>query len=111
MRLYSAARKSNWEGEGGWTLRRIVRENETPRQSANAYISSNEIVNLTAMMVSPDSLEWTAPAGKWTVLRIGHVNTGRRNGPAPAEATGWEINKFDPELVDYQFDSYVGGIC
>ena len=108
MRLYSAARKSNWEGEGGWTLRRIVRENENPRQSANAYISSNEIVNLTAMMVSPDSLEWTAPAGKWTVLRIGHVNTGRRNGPAPAEATGWEINKFDPELVDYQFDSYVG---
>ena len=60
------------------------------------------------MMVGADSLRWTVPEGKWTILRIGHINTGRRNGPAPAEATGWEINKFDPELVDYQYDSYVG---
>ena len=108
MRLYTAARKSNWEGEGGWTLRRIVRDNETPQQSHKAYVRSAEIVDLTGMMVGADSLRWTVPEGKWTILRIGHINTGRRNGPAPAEATGWEINKFDPELVDYQYDSYVG---
>lgn len=108
MRLYTAARKSNWEGEGGWTLRQIVRENESPRQSPQAYVRSNEILDLTAMLVGPDSLVWNAPAGRWTVLRVGHVNTGRRNGPAPAEATGWEINKFDPQLVDFQYNSYVG---
>ena len=108
MRLYTAARKSNWEGEGGWTLRRILRENESPRQSAKAYLRIRDIVDLTSMLVSSDSLVWSAPKGKWTILRIGHVNTGRRNGPAPAEAVGWEINKFDPQLVDYQYDSYVG---
>lgn len=108
MRLYTAARKSNWEGEGGWTLRRVLRENERPRQSAQAYIGLGDIQDITAMLANPDSLAWHVPAGKWTILRIGHVNTGARNGPAPQEATGWEINKLDPKLVDFQFDSYVG---
>lgn len=108
MRLYSAARKSNWEGEGGWTLRRIVRENENPRQSSEAYVHFNAILDLTHSFAFTDSLTWQFPTGKWTVLRIGHVNSGQRNSPAPAEATGWEINKFDPQLVDFQFNSYVG---
>lgn len=108
MRLYTAARKSNWEAEGGWTLRRIVRENEHPQQSPAAYVNSQSILDITATMQPDGTLGWYAPPSKWTVLRIGHVNTGQRNGPAPDEATGWEINKLDANLVDYQYNSYVG---
>ena len=108
MKLYSAARKNNWEGEAGWTSRSIVREGEHPQQSMAAFVRRVDIRDLTRQLSDDDVLTWDAPAGKWTILRIGHVNTGQRNGPAPAEATGWEVNKFDPEYVDFQFNSYVG---
>ncbi len=108
MRLYSAARKNNWEGEAGWTLRSVLRENEHPQQDASAYVLSSKIQDITAQMKVDGTLQWNAPEGQWTILRIGHVNTGMKNGPAPAEATGWEVNKFDSEAVDFQFESYVG---
>ncbi len=108
LRLLSAARKNNWEGEAGWTLRSVLRENEHPQQNPDAYVSTTDIIDISSSMSADGILNWDAPEGKWTVLRIGHENTGMKNGPAPAEATGWEINKFDPELVDHQFNSYVG---
>ena len=108
LRLYSAARKNNWEGEAGWTSRSIDREAEHPKQSKAAFVQRVDIRDLTRQLSPDNTLIWDAPAGKWTILRIGHVNTGQRNGPAPAEATGWEVNKFDTEYVDFQFNSYVG---
>ena len=36
------------------------------------------------------------------------MNSGYRNGPAPAEATGWECNKLDPRGAQVQFAHYVG---
>jgi hypothetical protein len=66
------------------------------------------MIDLTGKM-SPDGiLSWDAPEGKWTVLRIGHVNTGMKNGPAPPEATGWECNKLSPAGTQANFDGYIG---
>lgn len=108
LRLYSAARKNNWEMEAGWTSRGVLRVNDHPQQDASAYVRQQDILNLSDKMNSDGCLKCQLPNGKWTILRIGHINTGMRNGPAPAEATGWEVNKFDPDCVDFQFDSYVG---
>ena len=108
MKLYSAARKNNWEGEAGWTSRSIDRGGEHPNQRPSAFVDFDGILDLTDQMAADGTFVWDVPDGKWTVLRIGHVNTGQRNGPAPAEATGWEVNKFDAECVDFQFNSYVG---
>lgn len=48
------------------------------------------------------------PAGEWTLLRVGHVNSGFENGPAPSCATGWECDKLDPRGIEANFDAYVG---
>lgn len=108
LRLYSAARKNNWEMEAGWTSRALQRINDNPQQNAQAYVRLQDIRDLSDKMDAEGNLRCHLPAGQWTVLRIGHANTCMRNGPAPAEATGWEVNKFDPECVDFQFNSYVG---
>ena len=108
VRLLSAARKQNWEGEAGWTLRSIMPESASARQSGAAYVNRNAIVDLTDRMDADGRLDWDVPQGKWTILRIGHVNTGRRNGPAPAEATGWECNKLDPSGAALHFKNYIG---
>ncbi|MGV8963501.1 MAG: glycosyl hydrolase [Candidatus Saccharimonadaceae bacterium] len=108
IRLFSAARKNSWESEAGWTLRSIERVGETPDQSPKAFISSDQIVDISDRMDREGNLNWTVPIGKWTILRIGHVNTGQRNSPAPPEGTGWESNKFSQSGANSQFAGYLG---
>lgn len=107
INFYSAARQQNWESEAAWTLRRIVRE-DYPKQSSAAWVDPSTIVDITDKMDPSGILSWDTPEGKWTVLRIGHVNTGMRNGPAPPEATGWESNKLDPAGARANFEGYIG---
>jgi len=105
--FYSAARQQNWESEAAWTLRRIVRE-DYPQQNSRAWVDPATIIDITGSMDSLGQLNWTAPEGKWTVLRIGHVNTGQKNGPAPPEATGWEATKLNKNGIRANFDGYIG---
>jgi hypothetical protein len=111
LRLYSASRKNNWESEAGWTLRNIVRDNDNPEQSPATFVGKDQIRDITAMIDSQGNLNWDAPAGKWTVLRIGHVNTGQRNAPAPPEGTGWECDKLSDEGPNAQFAGYIGRLA
>jgi hypothetical protein len=108
LRLFSGARQNNWESEAGWTLRGKVRAGEHPEQSAAAYIDPDQIHDLTPMMDSDGHLRGQGLTGKWTVLRIGHVNAGQKNGPAPAEGTGWECDKLSEAGADAHFAGYIG---
>lgn len=113
VRFLSAARKNSWRGEAGWTLIAKELSQERPEQNPLSYVNSKDIIDITDKMDASGRLDWTAPVGdfpegKWTVLRIGHVNSGRRNSPAPPEATGWECSKFDPRGAEIQFANYVG---
>ncbi len=108
IRFFQAARKNNWESEAGWTLRGIDRIGEKYAQSSEAYIDPAQILDITKMMDAQGNLVWNAPRGKWTVLRIGHVNSGKQNGPAPAEGTGWECNKLSESGANAHFAGYIG---
>ncbi|MCG6191506.1 glycosyl hydrolase, partial [Maribellus maritimus] len=111
MDFLSAARKNNWEAEAGWTLRGFVRGSEHPGQSAEAFIEPSKIQDISEKMNKSGHLKWNAPAGKWTILRIGHVNTGKKNAPAPPEGTGWECNKLSEIGPDSHFAGYIGRIA
>ncbi len=108
LTVSAEARKNNWESEAGWVLRAIERSAELPAQSASAFIDRGRIIDITELMDASGRLDWTVPEGSWTVLRIGNVNTGRRNGPAPAEGTGWECDKLSREASRTHFDNYIG---
>ena len=109
FRLLSAAKKDNWEAEAGWTLRNLIR-GAHPRQSREAYVDPEEMIDLTDRTDADGNLQWEVPAGRWTILRIGHVNAGMKNGPAPEEGTGWECDKFSDEGVNAQFAGYIGNL-
>lgn len=108
IRFFSAARKNSWESEAGWTLRSIDRSGKKYGQSPKSYIDPAQIRDITNMMDAQGNLKWAAPRGKWTVLRIGHVNSGKQNGPAPAEGTGWESNKLSEAGANAHFAGYIG---
>ncbi len=104
----SAARKNNWEAEAGWTLRGLVRGSEHPDQSTKAFVDASQILDISEKMDKNGYLKWDAPAGQWTILRIGHVNTGQKNAPAPPEGTGWECNKLSEIGPNSHFPGYIG---
>ena len=108
LRFSTAIRGHNWEMEAGWTSRTLLQIPENMNEDGSGFIKRADILDLTNKMTSSGKLRWMAPKGQWIVLRIGHVNTGQRNGPAPEEATGWEVNKLDSAFVTFQFRSYIG---
>ena len=110
IQLFTAARKNNWESEAAFTLRGLDRAPH-PQQAKTAWIDSARIVDLTDKMDAKGMLRWDAPPGRWTVLRWGHVNTGKRNGPAPPEATGWECDKLSTVGADTHFAGYIGRLA
>jgi hypothetical protein len=56
-------------------------------------ISISDIIDLTNKMDAEGNLNWDAPAGKWTIIRLGYSLTGIENHPASPEATGLEGDK------------------
>jgi hypothetical protein len=108
LRLFSAARKNSWESEAAWTLRSLERAGQNPKQSPEAFISPDQILDISDKMDKDGKLNWQAPKGSWTILRLGHVNAGKKNGPAPAEGTGWEADKFSKSGADAHFAGYIG---
>lgn len=108
LKISTAARKNNWEAEAGLSLRAIERNAAFPNQSEKAFVNGRNITDVSSMVNADGNLSWKAPAGRWTVMRIGHVNTGRCNGPAPVEGTGWECDKLSRKASKIHFDNYIG---
>ena len=55
-------------------------------------VAKGQIINLTDKFQN-GHLSAELPAGKWTILRLGHVPTGKDNHPAPPEGDGLEVDK------------------
>ena len=105
----TAARKHNWESEAGHTLRSIERSADGVVQSESAYVHLNGIIDISSAMDSTGMIDpGVLPRGCWTIMRIGHVNAGRRNGPAPASGTGWECDKLSENGAAVHFAGYIG---
>jgi hypothetical protein len=71
-------------------------------------VRKSDVVDLTAKMRPDGSLDWTPPAGRWIVLRLGYSLTGARNSPASPEAAGLEVDKLSAKHVKSYFDNYLG---
>jgi hypothetical protein len=55
VRLFSAARKNNWEAEAGWTLRGLVRNSACPKQSPAAFVSPSQIRDIPLLWIRMDA--------------------------------------------------------
>lgn len=74
----------------------------TPLPAA-ASIPLASIIDLTPNF-KDGKLTWDAPAGNWTVLRIGYTPTGAVCAPAPASGRGLEVDKLSREAFDVFWD-------
>lgn len=70
------------------------------------FPQEEDVVDVTAF-VKDGILSWNAPEGSWKVYRFGCSLTGKQNHPAPAEATGLEVDKLDADAWTAFFHNYL----
>ena len=71
-------------------------------------VDRTRIANLSTELDREGRLTWDVPAGKWTVLRIGHTSTGVMNAPSPESGRGLECDKLSKEGIEAQFAGMMG---
>ncbi|RYU97337.1 glycosyl hydrolase [Emticicia agri] len=70
-------------------------------------IPTEDVIDITTKMSADGTLNWTAPAGNWMIVRLGYSLTGRQNHPASPEATGLEVDKLDKDAVKRYINTYL----
>lgn len=70
-------------------------------------IPRRKLLDITKFVAPDGTLEWDAPKGEWTILRMGYTTNGDKNGPAGG-AVGLECDRFNPEAIKLQMNSWIG---
>ncbi len=74
---------------------------------ASAVIPVARIIDVTDRMDAKGQLNWTPPAGDWTVVRIGYTSTGVANHPASKAGLGLEVDKLSRKATDVHWENLI----
>lgn len=95
--LSGDARLEAWPVKAGFLRGRG--EEATPNPAAtrdpSQAVPRDRVLDLTGKLRPDGTLDWQAPAGKWTILRVGTTTTGKMNHPATLGGIGLEVDKLD----------------
>ncbi|MBO9204073.1 MULTISPECIES: glycosyl hydrolase [Niastella] len=93
-----------YEGKSGavWRLSERTAAAQVPD---SLCVPLNRIIDITSKMTGDGHLNWEVPEGNWTIVRMGHTSTGQTNATGGG-GKGLECDKFNPEAVKLQFDSW-----
>ncbi|MDG2003609.1 MAG: glycosyl hydrolase [Novosphingobium sp.] len=105
--LTTEARVDRFAAKAGFSIEQDYYALGNPGDGATG-IDPATVIDLTRRMAADGSLDWTPPEGKWRVLRLGFSLLGTTNHPAPPEATGLEVDKFDGDAVRRYIEHYLG---
>lgn len=106
LELSAEPRIHQFEGKSG-AVWRVSKRTTVQGIADNLCVPLNKIINLSDKLNADGSLNWKAPRGNWTIIRVGHTSTGHTNATGGA-AAGLECDKFNPEAIKLQFNSWYG---
>jgi hypothetical protein len=104
--VHSGARVNRWEEKAGFSFLFEYGSVRSPAVPTDAAIAPDNVINLTGKMKPDGTLDWTVPAGDWTILRMGYSLTGAKNRPATAAGSGLEADKLSREHMEAYIHGY-----
>ena len=107
LELCGGARISRFESKSGFQASIDAQAPPTAMADRDGVIPAGGVIDLTDKLEAEGRLRWTAPPGRWTIVRLGWSLTGQTNGPAQARDTGLEVDKLDPVLVRAYLEHYL----
>jgi hypothetical protein len=106
--LHTGARVNRFEEKAAFSTAANLDRLATLPIPIQDAVRKADVVDLTSKMRPDGWLNWTPPAGRWIVLRLGYSLTGARNAPASPEATGLEVDKLNRGHVENYLNNYLG---
>jgi hypothetical protein len=103
--FYATPRIADWDAKAEHNFRASPTGTAVAPSPADTAIDPASVIDLTGKVAADGTLDWRAPQGRWTILRLGHTPTGKINVAASDSGRGLEVDKFDTAAVDHQFDS------
>ena len=100
-------RIADWPMKTGFATDPVTPNPKDIQPQGGEVIALDRIVELTDKMAADGTLAWTAPAGRWTIVRLGYTPTGVHISPPPAGGAGLECDKMSREIADYHYDQCV----
>lgn len=67
-------------------------------------LQADEVLFLTDKMDAGGNLVWDAPAGEWTLIRLGYASNYHITRPSPYLAVGLECDRLHPRGIDTHFE-------
>ncbi|MGV3512357.1 MAG: glycosyl hydrolase [Novosphingobium sp.] len=107
FRLSTEVAVDQFEAKAGFAIVRDYDALGIP-DASTAGVDPASVIDLTGKMRPDGTLDWTPPKGTWRVIRFGSSLLGTTNHPAPPEATGLEVDKFDGTAVRRYLEHYIG---
>ena len=104
--LHTYTMVNRFEDKAGFSALPNLTAQATPVVEGEKFPSPEDVIDITSSMTSDGKISWDAPAGTWKIYRFGFSLTGKQNHPAPAEATGLEVDKLDPVAWTAYFRKY-----
>lgn len=99
---------TDWEKRGNYAFN--GRGLKDISSTGNDIIDPDKIIDVTQYMNKDGSLNWQAPEGMWTVLRIGFTSIGTLNRSAPDSGIGLECDKYDKAAIKFHFDKMMSSL-
>ncbi len=105
--LHTGARVNRYQEKAAFAPMPDLYGFASPQVDSSEAIDKASVIDLTGKMQADGSLDWTPPAGRWVILRLGYSLLGIRNHPATLEATGLEVDKLNGHYVRNYMDRYL----
>jgi hypothetical protein len=87
-----------------FSLEKVLAPTPVDSVAASDIIETAKVIDISDKMDADGNLNWKAPAGKWTILRMGRMSTGSCTRPGGRETTGLDVDKLSRENVKFHFD-------
>ncbi|GAB3170808.1 glycosyl hydrolase [Telluribacter humicola] len=106
IRFSGAARLDDWMKKANYrfTGSGVTEKLGDGAEVAGSVIRPETIIDVTQYMDKNGVLNWKAPAGDWTVMRIGYTSMGTLNRSAPDTGVGLECDKYSAEAIEFHFN-------
>ncbi len=105
--LRGGYRDPQWVAKTGFATDQVASHGKAEQLEPGDIIPLDQVLDLSKNFAADSKLTWVAPAGRWTIVRLGHTPTGIKIAPAPAGGDGLECDKLSREAADFHYDHFL----
>jgi hypothetical protein len=84
-----------------------LQNNTVPKETTSYLVYKAEILNLTSKMDADGNLNWKAPDGEWSILRIGYTCTDSHVSTSSGDWQGSVLDYMSKDAFDFYWNDVV----